>query len=407
MSMPTTPGGMGFEELEELDFGANQHVIAGLLRSVETQAEKLAKRIRENFDAIRGCRPLAENILSECKPPCTTGISGFADSFEPEAGVAVDSTFPPEGGVDMVVGSLVGVVAGYIAYRLPPGLGIEKRRVDAVTFIVEKQEDANRRASLISKLMERKLLLRLIERLPEGSAVLIDGEIVPYTLLFTKTSTRLKRRLDEVTVSLLRRAEEKRIALIGVVKRSYTSLLNAYVVKAGCGKRLSLNDKAVFSIVLRPGRVARLGRFGDILPDYALTLSVSNPSKLAGLVKRRLEERGEYGEILVGYYKPSSVPQAWQAVKIEVYAPWLRDPLAAAAYHLDTLTSPATGLPYPIDLVDELVRIEARALEVVRYRLVRLLREKLQEHGIHDVHALTLTLHTNPEKRYLYQPRGR
>lgn len=406
MSLPPAPG-VGGDELEELDFGANQHVIAGLLRSVEKQADRLAKRIRENFDAIRECKALSEQVLSPCNPPCDTGVSGFENSLDPEAGVAVDSTFPPEGGIDMVVGSLVGVVAGYVAYRLPQGLGLEKRRVDAVTFIVEKQEDANKRASLFSKLMERRLLSRLIDLLPEGSVVLVDGEIVPYTILFTRANTRLKKRLDEVTATVLRKAREKRIALIGVVKRSYTSLLNAYVVKGGCGKRLNLNDKAVFSIVLAPGQVARLGRFRDILPDYALTLNVQKPSVLAELVRKRLKERVEYGEIRVGYYKPSGVPQSWQAVKIEVYAPWLDDPLSAAAAHLDTLTSPATGLPYPIDLVDELVRIEARALEVVRYRLVRLLREKLQEHGIHDVHALTLTLHTNPEKRYLYQPRPR
>ena len=406
MSLPQQPGGMG-EEVEELDFGANQHVVAGLLKSVEVQAEKLARRIRENFEAINECKLLSEEVLSVCNPPCDKGISRFKRSLDPPVGIAVDSTFPPEGGIDMVVGSLVGVVTGYIAYKITEGVGIEKRRVDALTFIVEKQEDANRKASLVSKLMERRLLEKLLEKLPPESVILIDGEIVPYTLLFTRISTKLKARLDEVTARVLARASKKRITVIGVVKRSYTSLLNAYTYLGRCKRRLALNDKAVFSIVLEPGQVARLGLYRDILPAYAYTLNTSSPSRLASIVESRLRQRPEYGEISVGYYKPRKVPQAWQAVKIEVYAPWLRDPLEAAASHLDELTSPATGLPYPIDLVDELVRIEARALEIVRYRLVHLLRKKLEEHGIHDVHALTLTLHTNPEKRYLYQPRPR
>ena len=395
--MSEQPLALGGDELEHLDFGASQPVIAELMRSVERHAESLARRVREDFELISTCSELRRIVGGAKRFPAV-------DSIAPPSGVAVDSTFPPEGGVDMVVGTLIGVVAGYVAYRVPGEWGArEKRYVVARTLLVEKQEEATKIASLYSKLLERLLTLRLVaEQLPEGSVVLIDGEVVPYTLLFTRVKTRPKRRLDEVTAKLLETAAERRIALIGVVKRSYTTLLNAYAAR--CGSRLRLNDKAVFSIVLRPGEVAEIGRFSDILPSYAATLQ--NGSRLARVVEERLRERSAYGEIVVGYYKPRRVPQSWQAVKIEVYAPWLNDSLSAAASHLDGLTSPATGLPYPIDLIDEVVRIEARALEVVRYRLVRLLRERLQEQGVPDTHALTLTLHTNPEKRYLYQPRG-
>ncbi len=396
MSEQPLPLPGGGDEAESLDFGAAQPVIAELMRSVERHAESLARRVREDFELISRCEALRRIVGGARRFPT-------ADAIGPPGGVAVDSTFPPEGGVDMVVGSLIGVVAGYVAYRVPEGWGQrDKRFIVARTLLVEKQEEATKIASIYSKLLERLLVLRLVtELLPEGSVVLIDGEIVPYTLIFTRIKTRPKRRLDDVTAKVLEVAAERKIALIGVVKRSYTTLLNAYAT--GCGSRLRLNDKAVFSIVLRPGEVAEIGRFAEVLPAYASTLQ--NGSRLARVVEERLRERGSYGEIVVGYYKPRRVPQSWQAVKIEVYAPWLDDPLGAAASHLDGLTSPATGLPYPIDLIDEVVRIEARALEVVRYRLVRLLRERLQEQGVPDAHALTLTLHTNPEKRYLYQPR--
>ena len=72
---------------------------------------------------------------------------------------------------------------------------------------------------------------------------------------------------------------------------------------------------------------------------------------------------------------------------------------------LNALTNPATGLPYPVDLVDEYTRIEARVLELLRRRVVKRLADLL---GAYGPGALLVLGHTNPEKRYLYEkPLGR
>ncbi|AEM38765.1 NurA domain protein [Pyrolobus fumarii 1A] len=388
------------EDIEEVDFGATQPVIVELLRSVPRHAERLAERVVELRKLLDSCGPLRSKLVE--------GIARISsESYVPKAGVAIDSTFPPEGGIDMVVGSLIGVVAGYLAYQgnvVEPRVGVYAR-----LSIVEKQDEAPKVAAELSKMLERLVVLKkLLPKLPEDSVILIDGEVVPYTLLFTRISRPLKAKLDDVVSSMLREAESKRIMIVGVVKRSYTFLFSVYSRMCGV-ERLPLNDKTLASIVLQPGEYITLGSFDELLPDYARIAARRAPEKAAKIVAERLSQRPEYSRIIVAFYKPSGVPRSWQAVKVEVYAPWLarREAVEKAVSHLNTLTSSTTGLPYPIDMIDEYVRLEARALEVVRHQLMKHLAAKLVENGLPEDRAVLLTLHTNPEKRYLYQPRRR
>ncbi len=388
------------EEVVGGELGAPQAVMVELFKRLPRHASRLAQRVAQLRRIIDGCEPLKKVLVSD--RPIEAGV------WEPRVGVAVDSTFPPEGGIDLVVGTLIGVVAGYLLYHDAIGVGLEKKAVQALPAVIESMDEAKRVAAEASKLLERRLVLKtILPRLPSDSIVLVDGEIVPYLLYFTRPVRSLRRRLDETTSSVLRVAREKRIVIAGVVKRSYTFLFSVYGAQCTGGKRLPLNDKSLASLVLQPGRYLVLGRYSELLPLYArLVSSRVPPEKMARLVEERLGERSEYGDVIVAFYKPSRVPEAWQAVKLEVYAPWLEpeEAVRRVVSHLDLLTNRATGLPYPIDFIDQIVRLEARALDIVRQRLFRLLAEKLVENGLPEDKALLLTFYTNPEKRYLYRP---
>ncbi len=388
------------EDIIDRDLGAPQVVIMELFRRLPVHAERLAQRLVKLRNILDACRELREKLSSDKRIP--------PNAWGPSAGVAVDSTFPPEGGIDLVVGTLIGVVAGYLVYADKVGVGLRKRGVHALPAVVEGVDEAKRVAAEASKLLERRLVLRvLLEKLPENSIIVIDGEIVPYVLYFSRPIRRLRRRLDDVTAEMLKVAREKRIIIAGVVKRSYTFLFSVYSSRCGVHRKLPLNDKSLASLVLQPGRYLVLDYYVNLLPEYAsIATTHVPPSKLAELVSERLEEREDYGRIVVAFYKPSSVPGSWQAVKLEVFAPWLsqEEAVERVVSHLDTLTNRSTGLPYPIDFIDQLVRLEARALDIVRQRLFKLLAEKLVENGLPEDKALLLTFYTNPEKRYLYRP---
>ncbi len=307
------------------------------------------------------------------------------------SGVAVDSTYPPEGGVELVGGHLVGVVAGYIAYR--GGREAPSRGIMVRALLVE-DEDARKRVPIAAKILEKRLALRILdmieERKLEAKVILFDGELIPYHVLFRRVKGRpLLEHLDAETSRLLERARELRVSLVGVVKRSYSRLLSALV-----GREVFLNDKAALSMLLDPGSYVELGRYHSLLPRYALISK--HGEKLGKLVRERLGERPVYGEVTVAFYRPIQGPG--YAVKTEILD-YGDIGIGEILSSLAAMTNPGTGLPYPIDLVDEYTRFEARVLELLRRRLIAELADELGPSV-----AIVLS-HTNPEKRYLYEPR--
>jgi hypothetical protein len=126
------------------------------------------------------------------------------------------------------------------------------------------------------------------------------------------------------------------------------------------------------------------------------SLGTTRLKRIGRVASEVLKKVPEYGDIVVAFYKPWS---GSQAVKVEIinYTGLSVEELLS---RLASMTNPATGLPYPIDLVDTYVRFEARLLELVRRRLAAKLAEEL------GPAAASLLAHTNPEKRYVYEPRS-
>jgi len=390
------PGAQGWPMEEE-----EEEITPAVVR-VLAESARLADRIARRLMELR-------ELLAE-EPGLREALSSVEarglGSEKPPPGAAVDSTFPLDGGLDLVGGHLVVIVAGYVGFSGACGGGQRCSEAYARAWFVDSEE-ARKQVPLRAKMLEKAVTLRLLRgaEAARPRLLLLDGELIPYQLLFKPGAavarSRVLSRLDELTAKVLEVAREKKVTLVGVVKRSYSRLLSARL-----GRRLPMNDKAVMSLLLEPGSYAVLGRFDELLPRYAEILAAEkglSPEKYRRAVQGRLEERPGYGEVSVAFYRPTRPVRGGYAVRVEVldYGGYGLERVLAM---LNALTSPATGLPYPVDLVDEYTRIEARVLELLRRRVVAHLARLL---GAMGPGALTVLAHTNPEKRYIYETRRR
>jgi hypothetical protein len=368
-----------------------------MLEKTRRLAERIAGRIlsfRDDFDKIMG---ILDNL--------EWGILGYE---RPLPGVAVDSTFPIDGGVDLVGGHLAAVIAGYIGFS-GVSSGEDKPVESIVDILFADDENMRSRIPLYAKIAEKKITLKVLEKRKNGQLrpeiILFDGELVPYKLLFRPwrsiVKSKVLTRLDEATMRVLENARKQGVTLIGVVKRSYSRLLRVF----NNGERLPLNDKAIMSMILRPGSYVVLGRFSDLVPQYAEIIAEERKKEGKNVkgyvegVRELLEKRPAYGEVTVAFYKPRQGPG--QAVRVEILD-YGNLGIERVLSILSALTNPATGLPYPIDLVDSYVRLESYMLELVRRRIIKYLVEMLKEEGLRGEHVIVMS-HTNPEKRYLYE----
>jgi hypothetical protein len=158
---------------DDLEDELNHPVAQALLASSNSLVEDIANRIQK-------ARSIVANLYGSVE---RYGRLRRSSGIE---GAAVDSTYPPEGGVELVGGLLVGIVAGYVAYTGRCSV----RRMDVkVRLEIVDDEEARRRLPLKAKLLEKKLVLKLLEFIESGDlsaqAILIDGEVVPYPLLFS------------------------------------------------------------------------------------------------------------------------------------------------------------------------------------------------------------------------------
>ena len=377
------------EEFEEISHPA----LVALLREADNLAAAVAERIKKLHEILSSSKVLRET-LSRAKeiPPISTVLGG----------AAIDSTYPVNGGIELVGGLLLGVVAGYILFGGACKKESSCRYAAAKPFFAENDE-SKKKLPAYAKLLEKKVALKLFERNGRGEVdvkiILFDGELIPYILLFRSQGfiqqSPLLRKLDQAVLRILREAEEQGISLVGVVKRSYSQLFSAIH-----GEKLPLNDKALVSITLRAGTMIELGSFKDLLPGYARLYEKKDPErgkKLLKVIRERLRANPVYGDVKVVFYKPS-IPVAYsQAVKIELldYGGLGVDRIVGM---LNKMTNPATSIPYPVDLIDEYVRFEARTLELLRRRILA----KIAVHGLGTAPHIVLG-YTNPEKRYLYE----
>jgi hypothetical protein len=198
-------------------------------------------------------------------------------------------------------------------------------------------------------------------------------------------------RVVDLTEEIARLADESDTAVVGVLKRSYSRDL---VSTLGFSD-LRLSDKAVMSLVLRPGKYLVVGSHADIRREL---------ENLRG----RPGVREDWLEARLSWYRSTvdRVPVS-HAVKLAFYrAPRTLYPVATKVEYLTSSSlhedaplsslihvSTGTGIPAPVDYADRLSTI-TRELEQTVYR--KLVAEIAKNAGAKDVIPL-LSL-TDPEK---------
>jgi hypothetical protein len=304
---------------------------------------------------------------------------------------AVDSSFTAPA-IELVGGYLGIVVVASVLYGSKCG----RNTVDAKAYT--ELWFNNDLTSTIARYYERVVALKLLEEKKRGDAdfdvLLLDGEIVPRTLGRREGSSReLLERVVELTSRMLELADKTDTAVVGVLKRSYArdivNILGFHDIK--------LSDRAVMSLVLKPGEYLIAGIHSEIYSE--LRKLESKP----GVKKEWLESRLKWYEALV-----SNIPVGY-AVKLAFYrAPRTLYPIATKIEYLssgglaeDALisslvhVSTGTGIPAPVDYADALSTI-TRELRQTAYQ--KLLAEIAKRAGLRARDILPLLSLMNPEK---------
>ena len=385
-------------ELEEIDFlriyGSQPALI-----SVLGKLGRIIRRIEHKINALR-------KLVDETGLSSKLEFKKIPEEVSEDYCIgAIDSTYPPEG-LELVGGRLSAIVAGYILYgcknKKKDTVNIKNYNVigDVLFYDVEELKDiVYTKAKILEKKVAQTLIDNKLQGLLDLDFLVFDGEIIPYKLLYKTPKSKQRnhrlQKLEEYTLKILKKAKEARISLIGVLKRAYSRALSVYV-----NTRIPVNDKAFMSIALRQGEYTCIGRLEQILPRMVKYMRVPREElrrKYMEAIEENLQQHPEYGEVQVCFYKPHNPTSFNQAVKLEIldYAKVGVENIIA---YLASKTS-ENAVPYFIDIIDTMVRLEAQALEYVRRRLEAELAKRYERLGI------ILTGHTNPQKRYLTEPR--
>ena len=377
---------------EEIDLYASQPALVAVMRSARGVAKRLSRKVEGMRGAAEKLRRVLEDRVSQLDP----------DPPRP-ALAAVDSTYPTPH-LELIGGKVNVVVAGYILYGARPE-GIPRSKAVARIVFSESEEEFSKLVSLESKVMERRLIARILEAARKGlvdiDMVLIDGEIVPYPLLFSSPRVvernRLVKKLSRVTDRVLELSEALGIPLVGVIKRSYSFYTSVLLAE-----RSPVNDKALMSLVLRQGEYASIGSYAEILPRYVDYARIPRGldseevrERMRSVILRNLELHPRYGGIELLFYRPHHKVAYGQAIKLEIFPKGSLDQGMVSA--LAKMTS-YNAVPWVIDVVDEYVRFEAQALGLLRRRLESELAKRYGKLGV------VLAGLTNPQKSYLYEP---
>ncbi|NPA05113.1 MAG: DNA double-strand break repair nuclease NurA [Crenarchaeota archaeon] len=259
--------------------------------------------------------------------------------------VVVDTAYPPSPidllglSISIIGCAVLGVRGGRLAEQHTSHVVLASRRGLDQDYV-----------AAYARLIERREALRHVE---DGGyeLVVFDGEVVPYKCLYSRRPRGAWRTYCNDIGALVDRLTRSVKALVGVIKRSYSSILSLYGI--------DLSDKHAASIILRRGEYVVAGK----------TISSS-----LGI------------ELVEVYYKPlRGMPLA---VKLEIGARRVDESLVEGIVEHLACTSSPTGLPIFIDLVDALARRELRVVDAVRrYMLSRV--------------GGGASVSTNPQKYYL------
>ena len=347
-------------------------------------------------DRVRAVLELREELRRELR--ASGRLRPIPRDAPPLSCVAIDSGYTVPS-LDLVVGKLVIYVRSCTFWRCSPPR--PSRSEAAVKFYTDAvPEDLPK---LETKVFERQLALELLDAKERGDAdfdvLLLDGEIVPRGVPpgLRRNPQLLKRIVGKVlgvTRELVEKARATGTPVIGIVKRVQGKDLSLIL-----NRRLGMNDKAVATLVLNPGEYVYMG-------DVETIRSLARRSE-----ERRWRERARYLELILSHvpklasvevvvYKSRNYVMYGLATKAEVLEVGDYSLTELVAW-LSRITS-QTGVPYPIDLVDELSRVRPEVVACLHQRLMAMAVEEARSIGVSEAAVVKALGLLNPEKSFPY-----
>lgn len=311
---------------------------------------------------------------------------------------ALDSSFTSPA-IELIGGYLGIVVVSYTSFGKTCG----RTEVDSKVLVdLNFVEDLT---NIYAKYYERQTALKLLNAKKVGEinfdVLLLDGELIPRILpswrLQNSKKSRLYQRIIDMTEEMMELADKTDTAIVGVLKRSYSR----DIVNILGYKELKMSDRAVLSLVLKPGEYVILGSYVD-LRNELLKL------KDKGSVDNEwLRARIPWYDGIIRSMAGHTVRLAFYRAENTVYPTATKiEYLTSSTLDEDTLISSimkistGTGIPTPIDYVDALLNIPASLKYTVYQKIIAELYKKLGANF--DKASVFLSL-MNPEKMRFLQ----
>jgi len=374
------PLGLELEEVSGVAPEVVDKVLARTANKIVREVEKLRKRLEEFRRAVE----LRKDLFR----------FGYAEKFERFCYGAIDSSFTVPT-VELVDGYLGIIVVVRKLYGSKCSAGSEST-TDAKAFV--ELWFSNDYASLFAKYYERLMAKTLLERKRSGEVyfdvLLLDGKIVPRT--WGKHEERgIMLKLVEVTNSIIELADKTDTAVVGVLKRSYSK----DVVNILRFHDLKLSDKAVMSLILKPGEYIVISGYDQLhreLEQLKNSQEVDRDWLKARLKwhERILENTPTGYSIKLAFYRaPKTLYPTATKIEFVTSNSIDEDTLLSGLIHI----SGETGLPQPIDEVDTLAitSLNKQLKYTVYQKLIAEVAKQSRE-GVKETQVL-LSL-TNPEK---------
>ncbi len=365
--------------------------------SIREEAQRITRRFSKLRTLLDSTRKELESRSIERKVPYLSRVpKNYPKDF---CVLALDTSFtsPP---IELTGGRL-GVI-----FRVAAQFGSCKSRVVDHSALVKFVDESEHVISLISKIIERRYVLSVLERAVKGYAdfdiVIMDGELLPRippgaiigrVRSASPLATRLYSELVELTNKIMELADKAGITIVGTLKRVYGKDIQVMLDNP----QLDITDKALASYILTNGEYINLGTYIDIVNAYEKFI------KLHEEFKSRLGQRFRWLKNIVSHlpmssainvliYKSSSKTYFSIPTKIELQISneYTMEDIVG---YLASITS-LNGVPFPIDVVDRLSRVRREVLFLAQQNLYALLTKMLGDSRL----ALSIIGLTNPEK---------
>ena len=306
---------------------------------------------------------------------------------------AVDSSFTAPA-IELTGGYLGIAVVSYTNYGKTCG----KTCVDSKAFVdLNFVDDLT---SIYARYYERRTALELLKAKDRGDisfdVLLFDGEVIPRILpswrVRESKKSKLYRNIINVTEDIMELADRTDTAIAGILKRSYSR----DIVNILGFKELKMSDRAVLSLVLKPGEYIIFGSYVE-LRDELLKLRESGDAD-----SEWLRARMPWYDGIIQSMAGHTVKLAFYRAEKTLYPTATKmEYITSNSLDEDTLISSimkisiGTGIPAPIDYVDALSDIRGGLKYTIYQKILAELSKKLTSDF--DKAQLFLSL-MNPEK---------